>query len=256
MKVTVCELSNDPEEFTRDWELLAAHVTGEQSELVLLPEMVFFPWFAWSKKFDPVIWEAAVKAHEQAEELLRKLSPACVCGTRPITKDGKRLNESFVWEKSWGYRPAHQKYYLPDEEGFWEASWYERGKGDFTLVKCRQALVGFVICTDIWFFDHSRTYGQKGAHIIACPRATPRSTLEKWLVAGRAASVVSGAFALSSNRISQEKENADLGGQGWIVGPNGKVLGLTSTKKPFLTLYLDLSKAERAKHTYPRYVKA
>jgi len=256
MKVTVCELSNHPEEFARDWDRLAAHVNEEQSELVLLPEMVFFPWSAWSKKFDPVIWEAAVKAHEQAEDLLRKLSPACACGTSPINKDGKRLNEAFVWEKSSGYRPAHEKYYLPDEEGFWEASWYERGKGDFTPVKCRQALVGFVICTDIWFFDHSRTYGKKGVHIIACPRATPRNSLEKWLVAGRAASVVSGAFALSSNRISREREKADLGGQGWIVGPNGKVLGLTSAKKPFLTLDLDLSKAERAKHTYPRYVEA
>ena len=29
-------------------------------------------------------------------------------------------NEAFVWE-SGSYRPSHHKYYLPDEDGFWEA---------------------------------------------------------------------------------------------------------------------------------------
>jgi N-carbamoylputrescine amidase len=79
--------------------------------------------------------------------------------------------------------------------------------------------------------------------------------LDKWLAGGRAAAIVSGAFAISSNKISDVEEKADLGGQGWIVGPNGKVLGLTTHEHPFLTLDLDLTKAEKAKETYPRYVK-
>jgi N-carbamoylputrescine amidase len=144
---------------------------------------------------------------------------------------------------------------LPDEEGYWEASWYERGDEGFAPIKAGEALLGFVICTDLWFFQHSRSYGKMGAHLIVCPRATPRSTLDKWLAGGRAAAVVSGAFALSSNKINREEEKADLGGQGWIVGPNGKVLGITSHEHPFLTLDLDLTKAEKAKETYPRYVK-
>jgi len=116
-------------------------------------------------------------------------------------------------------------------------------------------MLGFVICTDLWFFQHARAYGKKGVHLIICPRATPRTTLEKWLVGGRAAAVVSGAFTLSSNKINRQGEEADLGGQGWIVGPNGKVLGITSQEQPFLTLDLDLTKAEKSKETYPRYVK-
>ena len=144
---------------------------------------------------------------------------------------------------------------MPNEEGYWEASWYERGDGDFEPIQAGSALLGFVICTDIWFFQHSRSYGKKGVHLIACPRATPRSTLDKWLVGGRATAVVSGAFVLSSNRVSREGEEADLGGQGWILGPNGKVLGLTSDERPFLTLELDLKKADLAKQTYPRYVR-
>jgi N-carbamoylputrescine amidase len=45
-----------------------------------------------------------------------------------------------------------------------------------------------------------------------------------------------------------------FGGQGWIVGPDGEVLGLTSTGHPFLTMEIALEEAERAKSTYPRYV--
>lgn len=45
-----------------------------------------------------------------------------------------------------------------------------------------------------------------------------------------------------------------FGGQGWIVGPDSEVLGLTSTERLFMTLEIDLDEAERAKLTYPRYV--
>jgi N-carbamoylputrescine amidase len=248
-------MGNDPASFARDWERLATHVKAAQSELVLLPEMPFSPWFAWSPKYDASIWKSAIKAHQAATPLLEQLSPALVCGSRPVNSKGKRHNEAFIWDSITGYRYAHTKYYLPDEEGYWEASWYERGDGDFSPVRAGDTLLGFIICTDLWFFQHSRAYGKKGVHLIACPRATPKGTLEKWLAGGQAAAVVSGAFVLSSNKISQEGENADLGGQGWILGPNGKGLGLTSQEQPFLTLDLDLTKAEKAKKTYPRYVK-
>jgi N-carbamoylputrescine amidase len=255
MKGTVCELGNDSSYFARDWERLAAHVKSVQSEIVLLPEMPFSPWFAWSPHYDSKIWDAAVKAHQEAAAWLEKLAPARVCGSMPIDRDGKRHNEAFIWDSKSGFRYAHTKYYLPNEKGYWEASWYEKGDGTFQPVQEGRTKLGFVICTDLWFFQHARSYGKKGVHLIVCPRATPRTTLQKWLVGGQAASVVSGAFTLSSNKINREGEEADLGGQGWIVGPNGKVLGITTQENPFLTLDLDLSKAEKSKETYPRYVE-
>jgi N-carbamoylputrescine amidase len=254
MKVTVCELNNEPEAFARNWDKLTAHVKVEKSDLVLLPEMTFYPWFAWNKEFDPSVWEEALSAHEEWEDRLYELRPATVLGTRPVNTPTKRLNQGFIWDFETGLQKAHSKYYLPNEEGFWEASWYSRGDKDFVPVRVRQALVGFAICSEIWFFQHSRAYGKLGAHLVVCPRATPKSTLDKWLVAGRAAAVVSGAFCLSSNRINLTGKGANLGGQGWIVGPDGEILGLTTQKKPFITIEIDLKKAESAKRTYPRYI--
>jgi N-carbamoylputrescine amidase len=255
MKVTVCELYDSPGEFTEDWIKLAAHVKERGSDLILLPEMTFYPWFAWKKPFDRDVWEEAVSAHENIEERLRELAPAAVLGSRPVNKADKRVNEGFIWTAESGFHAVHDKYYLPDEEGFWEASWYDRGDGIFDTFLIGETSIGFAICTEIWFFQHLRSYSKKGTHLIACPRATPVSTLDKWLVAGRAAGVVSGSFCLSSNRVNNSEKGADLGGQGWICGPDGEVLGATSHEQPFVTVDIDLKQADLAKKTYPRYVR-
>ena len=255
MRVTVCEMSDESKEFEKDWRRLVRHVQSEASELVLLPEMVFSPWLFWRKTRRDALWRGAVKAHEDCAGRLVELSPAVVLGTRPVSRGRRRLNEGFIWQRKSGFRTAHEKFYLPDEPGFWEASWYDRGNGDFVAqILPPDTGVGFTICTDLWFFEHSRSYGQAGVQLIVCPRATPKLTIDKWLAGGRAAAVVSGAYCLSSNRVNSGRGRTDLGGLGWIVGPDGEVLGLTNRRQPYVTLDLDLRAAEQAKQTYPRYV--
>jgi N-carbamoylputrescine amidase len=255
IKATVCELRNSPEGFADDWERLVGHVKDARSDLVLLPEMAFAPWFAVTQRFDPLVWRGAVAAHDAWIEHLPALAPAVAIGTRPIDAERARFNQGFLWTADKGYLPVHEKYYLPDEDGFWEASWYGRGEREFTPFSFGEARIGMQICTEIWFMEHARAYGQAGVHLLAAPRATPRQTLDKWLAGGRAAAVIAGAFALSSNPITQPSEPANLGGQGWIIGPDGDVLAITSPERPFVTLELDLAAAEHAKQTYPRDVR-
>ena len=255
MKITVCELKNRSEEFAADWEKLTAHVKAHKSDLVLLPEMVFSPWFAWRRKFEPRIWNAAVSDHIKWKLRLPELGPAMVLGSTPVQAGEQRLNQGFFWRDVSGFKTVHTKNYLPDEKAFWEASWYHAGEGRFTPVKAGKVKIGFAICSELWFFQHARRYGQQGVQMIVCPRATPRETLSKWVAGGRAAAVVAGAFCLSSNRISGAKEKANLGGRSWIVDPDGEVLAQTSSHRPFVTVNVDLNRADRAKQTYPRYIK-
>ena len=254
MKVTVCQTRDDPAGFAQDWERLAAHLKTEASYLVLLPEMPFAPWFAGTRQFDSAVWQAAVIRHDEWLQRLDELAPAIVLGSRPVNRNARRLNEAFVWESSRGYRPAHEKYYLPDEDGYWEASWYHRGDGSFSPVDTGTFRAGFLICTDLWFLERARRYGSAGVHLVCNPRATESATGDRWLAGGRVAAVVSGAYVLSSNRAGAARPSA-FGGQGWIIGPDGQVLGVTSDERPFVTVELDLSEAERAKQTYPRYVR-
>lgn len=247
--VTVCELRSGREHFAADWAALVAHVRAEGSDLVLLPEMGLAPWFARSRPFDAAMWQAAVDAHTAWLPRLADLAPAVVLGTQPVNTPGGRQNEAFAWDAARGYRAAHTKYYLPDEEDFWEASWYARGDGRFDALDTPVGRVGFAICTEMWFYQHARAYGQAGAHLIATPRCTPHETLDKWLAGGRASAVVAGAYSLSSNHGDER-----FGGQGWVIDPDGNVLATTSRAAPLATVPIDLTAAETAKHTYPRYV--
>lgn len=255
MKVTVCELPNEPSTLDNAWEGLVRHVQTNQSDFVLLPEMPFYPWLAHTREADAGLWDQAVQAHEAWISRLRELAPASVASTRPVILDGKRYNAGYVWEAGRGARTIHTKYYLPDEPGFWEASWYERGDGQFSLANTSRCKFGFLICTEIWFNFRAREYGKQGMQLLLCPRATPNPTAPKWVVGGQAAAVVSGAFCLSSNLAGATPEGGDYAGVGWIIEPGeGNVLGLTSLDQPFLTLDINLEEADRAKKTYPRYV--
>ena len=214
--------------------------------------MPFAPWLAVSPDFSPRAWDAAVESHLQWLTRLRELAPASVICSRPVSRSGRRFNEGFVWSAAAGALPVHDKRYLPDEAGFWEARWYEAGDGSFDAFDAAGVRAGLMICTDMWAIHHAIDYGKAGVQIVATPRATGRPTVEKWLTGGRAVAIVSGAFSVSSNWVAAG-DGGDFGGGGWIIDPDGVPLARTNAEQPFQTLSLDLAAADAAKRTYPRY---
>ena len=218
--------------------------------------MCFYPWITRTRPVDPEQWQSAVASHDRWIERFSEIPAPILIGSRPVVQHGLRHNEGFVWEKGIGYKPVHRKYYLPNEEGFWEATWYERGNRDFEVVTVQGIRIGFLICTELWFSVHAREYMKQRIHLLVCPRATPAASIDRWIAGGRTAAVVSGAFCLSSNFNGPNGEGIDFGGAGWMIEPEGgDVLGVTSQEEPFLTKEIDLDLAERAKETYPRYVR-
>lgn len=247
--MTVCQIHD----INAQWDALCAHVQKHDSDLVLLPEMIFAPWFAATNTFDAATWDAAVAAHEAWLPRLGELGAPVVASTRPQTNRDKRFNSAFVWTRT-GHSSVHNKAYLPDDPGYWEASWYHRGDTLFPVANVDDVLLGFAICTEIWFMEVARAYAERGVHLLLNPRATGYDTRQKWLVGGRAAAVVSGAFGLSSNRRETTPEDT-FGGFGWVVDPDGEVIATTSDAVPYVTVEIDLAVADAAKSTYPRYVE-
>ena len=213
-------------------------------DLVVLPELAFMPWLCATREVDPVAWARA--AEEQHLERLADIPARVVVGTRA----NGRLNEAFAFTADTGLQVLHQKTYLPDEEGFWEASWYDRGPVSFQVIDTPAGRVGTSVCTEMWFTQHAFAV----ADIIAVPRATPIETTEKWLAGGMAHAVTSGAFCVSSNR-SEAVSGTTMGGAGWIADPDGTMLAVTSAVQPVIVADLDLEVARTAKSTYPRYVE-
>lgn len=235
---------------------LARHANDEGSDFVLLPEMGFFDWLA----ADPIVkeerWLSSIRAHDQRISQLDKLGVDNVMGTRPIINDlGSRRNLAYVWSKETNNAVGfHEKYYLPNEEGYWEHTWYDRGLKSFDVARVAQAKVGVQICTEMWFFEWARHYAASKVDMLCVPRATPHGSVDKWLAGGQASAVCAGAYNLSSNLWCPKGGDFNLGGLAWVIDPEGNVLAQTNEKMPFATVDIDLDFSKRSKSTYPRYV--
>jgi N-carbamoylputrescine amidase len=255
LRVTVCQLDSRDTHRTGALQALAGHAREAGSDLVLLPELPFSTWLAAERTPDEDAWRAGVEQHRAGVESLAGLELRAVVATRPtVEPDGARHNQAFTWTPETGAVRVRDKYYLPDEPGYWEASWYQRGRLSHATARLAGAVVGVPICTDLWFMDGARAYARSGVELLCVPRATPSSTRPTWLAGGQVAAVCSGAYCLSSNQWVPDGTALDHGGLGWVVDPDGDVLATTSEDEPFVTVEVDLEVARRAKSTYPRYV--
>ena len=207
------------------------------------------------KEKDQIQWEISIAEHDIWISRLNELGVENIIGTRPVIKDGINFNIAWIWTKTAGIKEIHTKYYLPNEEGFWESNWYNRGRKEFQVVTGNGFKFGIAICTEMWFMEHIQKYGENGVHMIIVPRSTPESTLDKWICGGMTVGVISGAYSISSNHTGVAPDGTELGGVGWISNPNGELLVKTSKNNPIITVEVDLPFADQAKMTYPRYVQ-
>ena len=250
MRVTVCELPHRPHALAAAWAKLAEHTIANSSQLVLLPEFAMAEPIWEFEQFDAIRWTAVETLHDVQMRRLPELRAEFVVGTRPTRVDGRRLNQGYLWSAA-GLQPLRSKYFLPQEPGTWEATWFDRGDPTFPAFHAGAVSFGVNICTELWALETYAAYARLGVELLLSPRATALATTTKWLAAGVVAAVRSGTFSLSSNRVDR---TGACGGSGWIIDPAGEVLGITSPAEPFITRDIDLAKAVQAKESYPRYV--
>jgi N-carbamoylputrescine amidase len=256
MRALCFDLDADRGSLEDQWQMLTARADHERPELIVLPEMPFAPWLAASQAVDPAAWDEAVATHDRWIGRLFELGAETVVTTRPVIgPGGSRRNEAIVWRPGGGVIARRHKTFLPDEPGFHEASWYERGPVEFPVVTTPVVRLGVMVCTELWFPEYGRTLGEQGAQVIAVPRATPVTSAGRWEAGARVLATISGAFCLSVNRAGGRGE-ATFSGGSVIVDPEGEVLARTTPERPYAVADLDLRLAASARTTYPRYVDA
>lgn len=256
MRVTICEMNDDESEFAKDWNILQGHLSNNFSDLLVLPEMPFCQWVASELPVSNSKKQEAIAKHELWCTRFDELGIDKIVYSRPILKDNLYHNTAFIWQKGIGDQQIHSKQYFPEEEYFWEASWYDTDENGFALIEVEGIKIGILLCTEVWFTQHARTYGEQGIDLLLCPRATGITSLDQWIRCGQTLAIISGAYCLSSNRTGAGKNGFQWGGAGWIAQPmNGELLGVTSDSEKFVTVDISLLKAKEAKKEYPLYVK-
>ncbi len=255
MRVGIGELDGDRGDLEAQWDALVTASAGAGVGLLVLPEMPFSPWLPTTPEVEAAAWARAVDTHAHWCSRLGELNAEVVVTTRPILDGGARFNEGLVWTSDDGVVGRRRKTFLPDEPGFYEASWYERGPVAFPPVPTPLGAVGLVICTELWFQEHARGLGEEGIRLLAVPRATPVESSEKWEAGVRVAAVAAGAFCLSTNRAGGRGGDS-FGGGSVIADPDGLVVARSTPGTPLTLADIDLDAADRAKRSYPRYVDA
>ena len=251
VRVTVCELPHETNALAAAWAALCEHTTACASQLVLLPEFAMVDAVWESEHFDAARWSAVETLSDLQLRRLPELRAEYVVGTRPVRMNGRRLNQGYLWSVAGGVQPLRSKYFLPEEPGSWEATWFQRGDPAFPAFHAGPVTFGINICTELWALETYAGYATLGVELLLSPRATALASTTRWLAAGVVAAVRSGAFSLSSNRVDA---TGVCGGGGWIINPAGEVLAITSVAEPFATRDIDLTQAEKAKSSYPRSV--
>ncbi len=150
-------------------------------------------------------------------------------------------------------RALHRKQYFPNEPGWFESEWYAGDASGFGVAEVLGLKLGVLVCTEAMFNEHARTYGKQQASLLVIPRASG-TNIEPWKIAGAMASLVSGAYVVSSNRIGRSKGGTQFGGGGFAYAPQARLLTVTTPANPVGTLELDPKEAAFAQRGYPCYV--
>jgi N-carbamoylputrescine amidase len=237
------------------WNGLVDRCESAEPDILLLNEMPFGPWISVGQKRDSEILKTSQQQHREGMKRLNELGTYAVLGTYPLCEASLSINQAFVWTPLARLAAVHTKQFFPDEGGFFEARWFDRGKKRFEVKNAGGLGVGFLICTDVMFNEWARHYGRNGAHLIAVPRTTPVGSEERWKTMCSAAAIVSGCYVASSNRAGIDESGLEFAGKGWIFGPSGQMIVETSPEEPVVCAELDLSLVQKAQGEYPCYVE-
>jgi N-carbamoylputrescine amidase len=244
-----------PDDLSTDdvrWSELKNSVTAARPDILVTNELPFGPWLAEGVHFSEDEAHLSIHAHVVGFEGMMDLGLPAIISSRPVW-NGKRLaNEAFVLENG-VVRPLHRKQYFPNEPGWFESEWYAGDDSGFSVAQVLGIKIGVLLCTEAMFNERARAYGKQQASLIVIPRASGIN-IESWKIAGAMASLVSGAYVVSSNRVGRARGGTQFGGGGFVYAPQGRLLAMTTPADPVQIFDLDPEIPARAQHDYPCYV--
>ena len=238
------------------WDQLKNSVAAARPDILLTNELPFGPWVADADTFSRDAAQHSIDFHERGLAALTSLGTGlaipAVISSRPVWNGARLANEAFVIENG-SVRALHRKQYFPNEPGWFESNWYAGDASGFNAAKIAGVNVGVLICTEAMFNERARAYKKQNVALIVIPRASG-TNIESWKIAGAMASLVSGAYVASSNRVGRSAGGTHFGGGGYAYAPEGRLLAVTSAAAPLQTFDLDPQIAASAQREYPCYV--
>lgn len=219
---------------------------GADAKLLITSELPFSEWLARRSWFET---EAAARSVEEGAEVINWLSSLPVPNvilSRPMPGSAKLRNEAILLRDG-AVEPSHSKRHLPDEPGWSEAVWFERGRENPRAFDLHPLKVGILLCTEIMYPEDARTMGLAGVDLIAAPRATGPDPM--WQAALAMAAISAGAYVISVNRVG-----GPFSGGASAFTPAGQALAPVQQQPGCSVFEIDVQQSLSAKLSYPRDV--
>jgi predicted amidohydrolase len=252
MRVSIIQGRDGLTPESSDWGDFERAIRAAEPDLLLMNEMPFGHWLAQDDKYDPLLANASLAVHRHGLSALRRLGVRMVLSSQPVETKNCLANEAFALVNG-VYLFGHQKHYFPNEDGYYEKTWFQTEITGFDVIDIANIRCGFLICTELFFNEWARHYRRLGASLIAVPRASGMS-YERWRIAATMAALVSGCYVVTSNRAGKSLNGQQFGGRGFAVAPDGTLIAETSEDTPISTFELDEEWSARQRTMYPCYV--
>ncbi len=247
MKICTTEFPDEVSQHDKAIDQLASHVSDAKPDLVVLSEMPFTSWIFHVEAFSQEKWEQTVESHAKVIDQFCAAISAPIVTSRPISVDGKNLNQAIYINHAREIQPLRSKRYLPNDYPAVERVWFTEGEVSNTVFDIQGCKIGIQLCSEIMYTEYPRMLGMAGAQIIIQPRATGDHS--RWRAASILGAATSSAFVVGANRRSSERDW--FTGESWIYSPQGDLLAETSEFNPAVTHRIDLAEANSAKFEYP-----
>lgn len=237
-----------------EWQNIENQINAANIDILITNEMPFGAWRPIHSDYVEKQAQIWADENEAALESLTKLKVKAVISSRPIVMQGKLVNEAFALEDG-KYTALHHKHFFPAEHGWHEAAWFHPVMPGFDVHEVAGVKIGVQLCTELMFTEKARQYGRDGADLIVVPRASGQNAVN-WNAACAMASVTSGAYVISSNRVGQLSDAApSFGGKGLCYAPGGEKLGETNADNSIITIDISMDLTQAAKEEYPCYLR-
>jgi predicted amidohydrolase len=254
MKLTLIQM-NSPDDrdanLARAVELIDAAVSGEQPDLIVLPEFFNTLYFAQHRDYAYI-------------DMSERDDGATVTAMRDKAREHRVHIVATIFEEE-----AAGLYYdtaiLIDRQGEIAGKYrkvqpaavqslekiYFRYGSHFPVFNVDDWKVGFIVCYDTFFPESARCVAVNGAELIVVPFAAPRQLL--WRDVMRTRAFENGAYFAPCNKVGRE-DDWEFGGQSMIVDPLGEVLiEAGDAEDEIISAELDRQAVFDARRRYPMF---
>ena len=159
--ISTCEFPDRADLAAGMWQRLAVEFDKSPVDLLVLPELAGVDSFWSSPTFDEAVWRRAAAIHATLDEHLRRIAARRIVGTRAVAEGTRRWNETFLWTPERGLVRGRAKALLPQQEGGWEETWFDRGSQHAEPVRDGALCFSELVCTELMVSTAARGLGSR-----------------------------------------------------------------------------------------------